>query len=113
MDDALRDPIGWMKFWKPKDDWYYLEPTQREAYLKAWDTVVERATEEGARLLGVYKCRGQSSWSRFELWEFPDLDTLVRFSNNLEEIGHYQYFAEDNTVGRRYERVGDASSWVI
>jgi hypothetical protein len=109
----MSEPIGWIKFWKPKDDWYYLESTERQAYLDAYANVVARASEQGARLVGTYKCRGQSQWARFELWEFPDLQAVVDLTNALEEIGHFQYFAEENTIGRRYERRGDPQSWVI
>ncbi len=113
MSDTSTQPLGWIKLWKPKDDWYYLEPSERQAYLDAFANVIAGATEQGARLIGTYKCRGQSPWARFEVWEFPDLQVLIDMSNELEEIGHFQFFAEDHTVGRRYERRGDANSWVI
>lgn len=113
MSDASTQPLGWIKFWKPKDDWYYLSPADRQIYLDKFAQVVARATERGACLIGTYKCRGQSSWARFEVWEFPDLQVLLDLSHDLEEIGHFQYFAEDHTVGRRYERTGAADSWVI
>ena len=113
MSDTSTQPLGWIKFWKPKDDWYYLPPAERQTYLNNFAKVVARANERGARLIGTYKCRGQSPWARFEVWEFPDLQVLIDLSNDLEEIGHFQYFAEDHTLGRRYERVGAADSWVI
>jgi len=106
-------PIGWIKFWKPKDDWYYLRPEERQVYFDGFKRAISRAESRGARLLGVYKCRGQSPWARFEVWEFPDLQVLIDLTNELEEIGHFQFFAEDHTVGRRYERTGDARSWVV
>jgi Family of unknown function (DUF6616) len=106
-------PIGWVKFWKPQDDWYYLTPEARQSYLDALARVTARATERGARQLGKYKCRGQSPWARFEVWEFPDLQALIDMTNDLEEIGHYRYFAEDHTVGYRYETAGQADTWVI
>ncbi|HBY93137.1 MAG TPA: hypothetical protein DEP84_04090 [Chloroflexi bacterium] len=113
MSKATAQPLGWVKFWKPTDDWYYLEPASRQAYLDSYGRCVARATERGARLLGTYKCRGQSRWARFEVWEFPDVQVIIDFTNDLEEVGHYQYFAEENTVGRRYERTGNAETWVI
>jgi hypothetical protein len=106
-------PLGWINFWKPKDDWYYLAPDARRAYFDQYVEVVKRAEGAGARRLGSYKCRGQSLWSRFEVWEFPDLRVLVEMNQALEEIGHYQYFAEDNTVGRRYDREPDPNTWVL
>jgi len=105
--------IGWVKFWKPKDDWYYLESDERQLYLDGYAKATNRAQLAGARLLGAYKCRGQSEWARFELWEFPDLQNIIDLTNDLEEIGHFQYFAESNTVGRRYERNMDAEGWAI
>ncbi len=108
-----QQPIGWVKHWTPKDDWYYLQPDERRSYLESFAQVVARAQGRGARLMGTYKCRGQSKWARFEVWEFPDLQILIDMSNELEAIGHFQYFAEDHTVGRRYERTGDPESWVL
>ncbi len=113
MNETENEPIGWVKFWKPKDDWYYLDPATRQSYLDAFTRVTTSAIERGARLLGTYKCRGQSSWARFEVWEFPELQVLIDLTNDLEEIGHFKYFAEDHTVGYRYERAGDAHSWVL
>jgi hypothetical protein len=113
MIDTSDQPLGWVKFWKPKDDWYYLEASERQAYLDGFAQAVARATERGAHLLGTYKCRGQSPWARFEIWEFPDLQVLIDLTNDLEQIGHFRFFAEDHTVGRRYERAGSADSWVI
>ena len=106
-------PIGWVKFWKPKDDWYYLPTDTRRAYLDAYRRLTDDVQLNGACLLGTYACRGQSSWSRFEVWEFPSLQAVIDFTHELEEIGHYQYFSESNTVGRRYEKRGNADSWVI
>lgn len=113
MNNTTSQPIGWVKFWTPKDDWYYLEPAERKAYSDAYAGVIARAQERGARLTGTYKCRGQSTWARFEVWEFTNLQVLIDLTNDLEEIGHSQFFAEDHTVGRRYERSGDPQSWVI
>jgi len=113
MGNVSKQAIGWVRFWTPRDDWYYLEPSERATYLQEFAKVTARFTERGARLIGTYKCRGQSAWARFEIWEFPALQMLIDMSNELEEIGHFQYFAEDHTVGRRYDRVGSTESWVI
>lgn len=110
---ATSEPIGWVRFWKPTDDWYYLDTETRQAYLEAFESVKSRVLEQGAQLLGAYRCRGQSPWARFEVWEFPNLETLIEMTHALETIGHFQYFAEDHTVGRRYEFQGDYQSWML
>ncbi len=113
MSTKSKEPIGWIKFWTPNDDWYALDTNDRAKYLEGLKVIEERALSQGGRLIGAYKCRSQSSWARFELWEFPNLQVLIDITNELEAIGHYQYFSEENTVGRRYDRQGDPASWVI
>lgn len=105
--------IGWIKFWRPTDDWYALEDQERERYLTDFQQAVEDVKAQGAELIGVYKCRGQSEWLSFEAWEFPDIDLLMEFTNTLDRIDHYLYFQEDRAVGRKYQREGSKSSWVI
>lgn len=106
-------PIGWIKFWKPKDDWYALDARSRETYYNQYQALSQRAIEQGAHLVGKYKCRGQSDWERFEFWEFPRLEVLVEFTNALEEINHFLYFSENATFGRRYDPRLDPKSWVV
>jgi hypothetical protein len=113
MNDKPRTPIGWIKFWTPKDDWYGLDAESRKTYFDGLKGIEDRAAAQGGRLVGTYKCRGQSPWARFELWEFSSLQSVIDMTNDLEKIGHYQYFSENNTVGRQYERTGDPNSWVI
>jgi hypothetical protein len=105
--------IGWVKFWTPKDDWYYLSFEERKQYLSLFSEAKTIAKAKGANLIGVYKCRGQSEWMRFEVWEFLAPDDVIEFTRSLESIGHYQYFSESNTIGRKYERIGSEESWVI
>ena len=47
----MGEPIGMIKFWKPKDDWYYLSPADRKVYLDSYANVVRRAEKSGAKLL--------------------------------------------------------------
>ena len=108
-----KNMIGWVKYWTPKDDWYYLSEEEREKYINQYNQIVEKTKESGADLIGVYKCRGQSSWMRFEFWEFPAVEDIIEFTNQLEEIGHYQFFEEDHTVGRKYQRNTQKDSWVV
>ena len=96
-------PIGWINFWKPKDEWYYLPPQERTRLLAAWEAIREGAVARGARRLGSYECRASTAWARVALWELPDLETLTGMVEALSEAGYYQYFAEENAFGRRTE----------
>ena len=105
--------IGWIKFWKPKDAWYNLGRSEREKYFLRYRELTGKIVKDGARLVGTYKCRGQSAWERFEVWEFPDLQTLVSFTDGLEEINHFLYFSSDHIFGRKYEQILNPDSWVV
>ncbi len=110
---TYQQKVGWVKFWTPKDDWYYISNDERQTYLTAYAKAVDEAKTTGAERVGTYKCRGQSEWMRFEVWEFAKLEDVIQFTRVLESIGHYQYFEEDNTVGRKYEKSGEIDSWMI
>lgn len=107
------EPLGWVKFLTPKDDWYYIDSEERNRYYENYEKITSKVFEKGAKLIGTYKCRGQSPWFRFEVWEFPLLAILIDFSNALEDIGHYKYFEEENVFGRKYLRNTDPENWLI
>jgi hypothetical protein len=95
--------IGWINFWKPKDEWYYLARADRERLIGEWEAIRAAATEAGATRLGTYECRASTAWARVSLWEFPQLDVLTRMVDALAGSAYYQYFAEENAFGRRTE----------
>lgn len=95
--------IGWVNFWKPKDEWYYLSAAERERRLGRWESIRAEAIAGGAVCLGSYECRASTAWARVSLWEFPDLDALTGMVDALAEASYYQYFAEENAFGRRTE----------
>ena len=100
-DSAER--IGWINFWKPIDEWYYLSRDDRERLMGEWEAIRAVATSAGANRLGSYECRASTAWARVSLWEFPRLDVLTRMVDALADAAYYQYFAEENAFGRRTE----------
>jgi len=103
--EKMKKCLSWINFYNPTDDWYYLKKKEKSIYLQKYAKVVELIEKEGAKHLGSYKCRANSEWSRFEVWEFPTIDIIVKMSNQLEEIGHYQYFEENHVLGRKYDKI--------
>lgn len=99
----VAERIGWINFWKPKDEWDYLSRDDRERLLREWNAIRGSAAAQGANHLGTYECRASTSWARVSLWEFPALDILISMVEALSEAGYYQYFAEENAFGRRTE----------
>jgi hypothetical protein len=95
--------IGWINFWKPKDEWYYLSREDRERLMGTWDAIRTAAMDEGASRLGSYECRASTAWARVSLWEFPDLAVLTSMVDALADAAYYQYFAEENAFGWRTE----------
>jgi hypothetical protein len=93
--------FGWVSFSKPKDDWYYLPLDERERLIQSWAAVRDAAIAKGAAHLGDFEVRASSSWARMAMWEFADLVTLTEMIDALSEASYYQYFAEENTFGRK------------
>ena len=94
--------MGWINFYNPTDDWYYLAAKEKSIYLNNYNKIVEHAKSKGAQLLGSYKCRSNSEWSSYDVWEFPSIEIIVEiFNNQLEVIGHFQYFEENHVMGRK------------
>lgn len=97
----MNDPVGWLTFWKPKDAWYYAASREREKLLARWAAIRQRALDAGARLVGDYECRANTTWARVSVWEFPGLEPLLAMLDALEEAEYYRYIADDNVLGRR------------
>ncbi len=93
--------FGWVSFSRPKDDWYYLPREERERLLQRWEAVRNEAISQGAAHLGDFEVRASSCWARMAMWEFADLAILTEMIDALSEASYYQYFAEENTFGRK------------
>ncbi len=102
MRDA-EEKLGWINYWKPKDEWYYLPRHRREQLLRDWEDIRAWAIAQGASRLGTYECRASTPWARVSLWDFPNLDVLTGMVDALSNAGYHQYFAEENVFGRRTE----------
>jgi hypothetical protein len=96
--------FGWVSFSRPKDDWYYLPREERVRLLQAWEAIRSDAISRGAAHLGDYEVRASSSWARMAMWEFSDLAILTEMIDALSEASYYQYFAEENTFGRKTDK---------
>ncbi len=96
-----QEPLGWISYWKPKGEWYYLSHSEREELLECWEKVRKGVISRGARRVGDYESRANTRWARVSVWEFPDLDLLRSMVTELEEASYYRYFAEQNAFGRR------------
>jgi len=95
------EALGWVNFWKPKDDWYYLPREERVRLLQQWDDIRQQAVAQGAIRIGTYECRASSAWARVSTWEFPSLELLTGMVDALSDAGYFEYFAEENAFGRR------------
>lgn len=95
------EPLGWISYWRPKDEWYYLPHSQRDELLEQWQAIRQEAISRGARRVADYECRADTRWARVSVWEFPELEVLRGMVTELEEASYHRYFAEHNTLGRR------------
>ena len=100
----MNNSLNWLNFFNPTDDWYYLTDKEWKKYLGNYLKIVEATKKKGAKLIGSYKCRSNSEWSKYDIWEFPSIEIIVEMNNKLEEIGHYQFFEENHVLGRKYKK---------
>ena len=100
----MNNSFNWLNFFNPTDDWYYLTDKERKKYLVNYLKIVEATKKKGAKLIGSYKCRSNSEWARYDIWEFPSIEIIVEMNNELEEIGHFQFFEENHVLGRKYRK---------
>ena len=98
---ATGSSFGWVSFSRPKDDWYYLPHAERERLMQRWSELRDEAIAQGATHRGDFEVRATSSWARMAIWEFSNLQTLTELIDDLSEASYYQYFAEENTFGRK------------
>ena len=91
--------INIIKFFSPKDCWYYLDDKEKIDFIKLYDKKNDEFIEKGAELIGTYVSRANSDWSRYEIWLFNDIENNISYSNILEEIGFYEYFVVQNLLG--------------
>jgi hypothetical protein len=95
--------IGWVNFWSPKDEWYYLPAGRRTELLAQWQVIHEDVFARGARRLGSYETRASTAWARVSLWEFPSFELLMEMVDRLGDAAYYEFFSEENAFGRRTE----------
>ena len=98
----MKNSLNWINFYNPTDDWYYISENERKTYINKYNEIIKYVKNNGGKLIGSYKSRSNSEWSRYEIWEFPSVEMIVEMNNQLEEIGHYQYFEENHVIGRKY-----------
>ena len=91
--------INIIKFFSPKDCWYYLDDKEKIDFIKLYRKENDEFIEKGAELIGTYVSRANSDWSRYEIWLFNDIENNISYSNILEEIGFYEYFVVQNLLG--------------
>ncbi|MFN8662971.1 MAG: DUF6616 family protein [Thermomicrobiales bacterium] len=99
----MSERLGWVNFSRPRDDWYYLSPADRERLLDTWQQIHAAAEAAGAQRFGVYEVRASTRWARLAVWEFPDLRVLTGMVDALSDAEYYRYFAEENAFGREID----------
>lgn len=91
------------KLWmvEPKSSWHQLSPAEKEHHL---DQVRGALEEVGAKSIVTVKSAWyDEQWQYFGLEEFPDVEAVRKFVDQLQEMGHYRYFRTKGLMGNEYE----------
>jgi len=99
---------GLVEFWRPRPEWYALSREEKERFVEGIRENVSSLEKRGAKLLGVYLCRGSSDWDGMAFWECPNIEMAEAVAEGSESHRWYHYFEGSNFVGN----VQSLEDWV-
>lgn len=95
--------VAWIHYSRPRTSWYGLGESAQAEHRRRFDSVRMDSHERGGRPQGTFFVRGQSDYSRVEIWTFPDADAAFDHWSRLVEVGYSRWFESANNVGLRDE----------
>ncbi|MFN2131188.1 MAG: DUF6616 family protein [Anaerolineae bacterium] len=98
----MAKPIYKMWMVEPKSSWHQLSAEEKEHHL---GRVREALEKVGAKSIVTVKSAWyDEQWQYFGLEEFPDVEAVRKFVDQLQEMGHYRYFRTKGLMGNEYKR---------
>jgi hypothetical protein len=97
----MAEPIYKLWMVELKNSWRQLSQEEKEHHL---DQVRAALKEVGAKnIVTVKSAWYDEQWQYFGLEEFPDVEAVRKFIEQLQEIGHYRYFRTRGLMGNEYK----------
>jgi hypothetical protein len=95
--------VAWIHYSRPRTAWYGLDEGTQAEHRRRFDSARATSSERGGRPHGTFFVRGQSDYSRVEIWTFPDVDAAFDHWSRLVDAGYARWFESANNVGLRDE----------
>ena len=99
---AEASPLGWLHLSRPRENWHRLSPAEQDAMRDQFAGIRRATADDGAAVFGPYVTVGYGPWARFVYLEFPDLASLFRLEDRLQEIDYMSFVDFENHLGRKY-----------
>jgi hypothetical protein len=110
MSGAQGSPLGWLHLSRPRENWHKLDAAEHDRLYEKFAEIRQATAADGATIFGPYSTEGYGEWSRYVYFEFPDLSSLFRLEERLQEIDYMSLVDFENHLGRVYSghQAGDA-----
>ncbi|HEX6444108.1 MAG TPA: hypothetical protein VF053_03395 [Streptosporangiales bacterium] len=95
--------VAWIHYSRPRTAWYRLDESAQKEHRERFDAARAASRASGGRAHGTFFVRGQSDYSRVEIWTFPDADAAFGHWSRLVDAGYARWFESANSVGLRDE----------
>lgn len=96
-----------VKVWfsKPKEAWHSLSEKEQEDFFKKEQEMAKRLRAKlGIRTINTSKCLwSNEEWFEFGIEEFPNVEAVQEYNEQLLKIGMYRYFEAKVLLGTPIE----------
>lgn len=98
-------PIVKVWFSKPKDAWHCLsEKEQKDFFKREQEMAKELRVKFGIKTINTSKCLwSNEEWFEFGIEEFPNIEAVQEYSEQLSKLGMYRYFEAKVLLGTPIE----------
>jgi hypothetical protein len=96
----MEGPIYKLSMVRPKEAWYRMSQDQRNAYLAKIEDVRREARSKS--LLICQSLWSNERWALFGVEEFPDLNSLIKQTELLFDMGHYHLINGFTILGTKW-----------
>ena len=97
----MGEPIYKLWLFRPTDAFYQMSEEGQADHVAKINAALEKAG--GKRLLACETRWCSEEWVGFGVEEFPDIEAVQKFTELLEEFGHYRFISGTSLLGTKWE----------
>jgi len=102
-------PIIKVWFNKPREAWYQLSEEEQKDWIQREQQITKKLSDKyGTKIIKTCKCRwSNEEWQQFGMEEYPSLEALQVYNDELSKLGMYRYFNAKVILGTPIEEYVD------